>query len=392
MIKVITGAPRSGKSYYAIREIILKNFTWNERFHEWQPLSDDPPTIITNIDGLKIPHVSLLELCHEFQVDVARLCTMRIFDEKILPKYPKVVLLIDEAQSYFPLDFKSKETDRQDNTFFFFEYHGHRPVDIYLIGQLWISFSPRIVRLAEYQIEAVRRHLSIAGELRYHFLSGMDIIQRVTLKPDKRIFALYQSTQGELHTTKPPRPYRFYLVAFAVMVCLIVYGIYSLFGNLRYGEKLRASTAGPSRTAASKSGPAPKQADPPAAGVPPGSPGPRISSPPFQPGGVAPAATVPRKYSQIVLGGAWVGEDLVAIDLHGQIVPLSDFPYAFEVQGSGRSRRVVAHVPVGALQSVRPTIWLDGTGVASEPATQTVPTAGQPGQNPRANPVPIPAS
>jgi len=382
MLKVITGAPRSGKSYYALREIILKNFTFNERFHEWQPLSEDPPTIITNIDGLKIPHVNLNELCQELGVDVAHLCTLRVFDNQVLTKYPKVVLLIDEAQSYFPSDFKSKETDRLDNTFFFFEYHGHRPIDIYLIGQLWISFAPRIVRLAEYQIEAVRRHLSFAGELRYHFMSGFDIINRVTLKPDRRIFALYKSSEGELHVTKPPRPYRFYAIAITVALGVILYSLYSLFTGdaLRYGSKLKQEStkgaqpspaAGPQRAGAVM--PAGSSVDAPAQAqgnvLVPGQPA-------FKPSGLADPTLKAQQYAAISMGGMWIGDRLVAVDLNGQVVPVADFPYSYQVQGGGRDRRVVAHVPVGVLQSIRPTFWLDGQGLASEPVA-AAPTGGQ---------------
>jgi len=60
MLKVITGEPRSGKTLFAVREIILKNYVWDSTFLEWRVKTDVPPFVLfTNIDGLRLPHINI---------------------------------------------------------------------------------------------------------------------------------------------------------------------------------------------------------------------------------------------------------------------------------------------------------------------------------------------
>lgn len=99
---VVTGNPRSGKSYYSVWYIATKyfnrmkdgSFVLKKEFADLK--------IISNIDKLKLPHDSLDNIlkfkeyptpAHFFSYDSQM---------KISEKYPKLIYLIDEAQFFFP--------------------------------------------------------------------------------------------------------------------------------------------------------------------------------------------------------------------------------------------------------------------------------------------------
>lgn len=229
-IKVITGAPGAGKSYYAMREVVLKHFDYDNEFHEWKPKENKNFTLITNIEKLKLPHENLEKLLKKFDITYREFFTVdfiRSYTEENGP----IVILLDEAQRYFPKDFKDDRSvtggnDPTKSVFYFFEYHRHLQCDVYLMAQMWTRLHPNIVGLCEYQIDAVRRTLSVTGEFRYRLMSGFDVLSTVVFRPDKKIFALYQSFEGDQENQgQTIRPIRKYLILIGI-ACLCVVGLF----------------------------------------------------------------------------------------------------------------------------------------------------------------------
>ena len=112
MLKVITGEPRSGKTLFAVREIIMKNFEWDSTFFEWRMRKDVPPFMIfTNIDGLRLPHINIDDYFQKNQITVHDFFTLQYFTDVLLIQYPRVLILLDEAHGYFPATFKERKVD-----------------------------------------------------------------------------------------------------------------------------------------------------------------------------------------------------------------------------------------------------------------------------------------
>ncbi|MCF6205079.1 MAG: zonular occludens toxin domain-containing protein, partial [Methylococcaceae bacterium] len=103
-IKIITGVPGSGKSFYAVKEVITKHFEWSDKINEWVNLTD--VTIISNIVGLKLPHIRFDPYLKENNIDYKKFFTSNYFKKILIPKYKKVVILLDEAQKLFPYSFR----------------------------------------------------------------------------------------------------------------------------------------------------------------------------------------------------------------------------------------------------------------------------------------------
>ena len=372
--KVITGVPRSGKSYYSVREVALKHFTWSKDFFEWTP-KKDAPTIITNLEDFRLPHVNFEQFLLENNVDYREFFTLDYFDEFVLPMFGRVVIILDEAQSYFPPDFKDDRAvsggkNRGRSVFFFFEFHGHRPIDIYLIGQLWIAFHPRIVRLGEYQIDAQPKTLSLRkGELTYHFLNqSQHKIDSASFIVDPKIASLYKSSHGELNSNeiRPKRKLIMYaMLLIALIVAMAVFWVPSMFGT---PSKPVASSVGSPSPAKVVSSPKVKR-----------------SSLAFSGGARAMPSKSPEemrewldlekeikeklepaKLTRITTGGAWFGGKLVAINLFGEIIRVSEMPYYYEDLGNNK---ISVLVPNDLLPKARPGVWFSGNEsvVQSEP-------------------------
>ena len=335
-IKVITGVPGSGKSFFAVKEVISKHFEWNDDFNQW--VNKTGVTIISNINGLRLPHVRFKQYLREEGIDYRRFFTVNYFDKILIPRFHKVVILLDEAQKMFPTNFKdvkgAEDNPEELSNFYFFEYHRHLSSDVYIIGQLWTRFSPNIVNLSEYQIDAQRRSLSVVGEFKYFFRNGFEVYYKKTLKPDKKIFALYQSTDTEENKGGEIRPIRRLAIFIAVgFLCVFISGKYLIHrmtgsshenhvSNVDKVSKpvvpLKAAAIGRVETAAA------------------------IGSKPLP---------LPESVTRIKLGGMWFGKRLVGIEFFGRVVPVSEFTYHFEANSSDLT--VVADIPDGILGQVQ---------------------------------------
>ena len=217
-LRVISGVPGAGKSYYAVNHIISK---YCVPFGDVYQLKKDY-IIVTNIEGLLLPTVDLSaavkksgSIEHFFTQTVQKKVT-----EKYQSEGKKVVYIIDEAQQYFHRRFYNRDV------FAFFESHRHYGLDIYLLTQNSNLLPKDLISLVEIEIRAVPRTLSIAG-FNYLRKSNKDIIGREFLRKKRTIFGMYKSMSGE-ETEKIKTPYLKYIVPVVVLFAL---GFYLLSGS-----------------------------------------------------------------------------------------------------------------------------------------------------------------
>ncbi len=186
MITLVEGNIGSGKTYFVVHQILNRYYKFCETEIRWIPRPDMEFTLYSNVDGFHIAK-DLDEAIRkaggvskffnaEYQQEFARL--------------NKHIYVIDEVQK--PEFFHRKFYDPK--VFYFFQYHRHFGVDIYLITQDVYSVARELQTLPEYRINAVRRSYAYAKEFRYHYMCGKDIFRRRTLRIDLKVFSAYRSS------------------------------------------------------------------------------------------------------------------------------------------------------------------------------------------------------
>jgi zona occludens toxin (predicted ATPase) len=220
MLKIITGKPGSGKTYYAIKEL-LNNC-------DYDPIAgvyDTKPGIqlITSIDNVQFN-------ARNFDQELKGKTLEQFFDvehwEQYTKQYKKVVIVIDEAQRYFP----SKARDIPNSVFFWFEYHRHFGMDVILITQDPWSIHRRILTLAENYIEAQPASMRIKNNLfkyKRRCTTTNEVLSNEFIKTDDKVFAAYRSATHKEGIKKQPGALKFYYAAIlgiAVVFSLSLYG------------------------------------------------------------------------------------------------------------------------------------------------------------------------
>lgn len=257
-IRVVTGVPGSGKTYWVVKHLADKYCS----LEGGQYRLKGNYLIVTNIDSLTLPHKSLDDCLAE--VPLEKFFTVE-YQKEFVQGYEGVLYVIDEAQRYFHRRFYNKDV------FFFFQYHRHLGIDIYLVTQDFRVLPRELRSLAEFEIKAHRRTTSLLGEFRYSICVAGDTVDRKVFKPDKRIFALYRSMVAD-EVEKPKRtPMWKYVAVVAVFLVLSVGLFYrsfiapyrhvsthSPYGFVKGGP---VATAQPSTAPASASSPASAPAD-----------------------------------------------------------------------------------------------------------------------------------
>jgi len=256
---VISGKLGGGKTYYAIHWLV-KNYckligdggffiNFIVRFFLKDYLSSfglgeyiiDPVKkvkIITNIDGLKLPHESFDDLVkqaggvEQFFINAGGLdADFKVDKEKVLYPGYNVIFIIDEAQRYF----RYKHCKLSSLALFYFEYSRHLGHDIFLISQSPKSLLPELMRLVETFRVAQPRTLNIANELTYRLYSGENGTDEIGVErvlKSKKIMRLYQSmTQKESVKIKNP-VFRRFLVALVISLIGLFYGAYNFYKTI----------------------------------------------------------------------------------------------------------------------------------------------------------------
>ncbi len=208
-VYIVTGIPGSGKTYWCVTHILRKYFSFDRVLQEYIPRSDF--TIYSNIDSLRLDHVVLPEVLKD--VPKETFFTVE-YQKELLVKHHRIIYFIDEAQFLFPTKFSDNDV------LFFFEYHRHLGIDIYLLCPDAGDLPRRMRTLAEYVLKASARSLRFVNEFRFHkVVEGMRT-GNIMLRFDKRVFALYRSMSMS-EGVKIKRVATKYLVALCLLLLLV---------------------------------------------------------------------------------------------------------------------------------------------------------------------------
>lgn len=222
-VQIIEGIPRTGKSYYLVRNLVLTYFDRDKKTGELtlKPEYADLK-ILSNIDGLKVPHEDL-DKTIEKSGGVSRFFS-KDFQETIFKKYPQVLYVIDEAQDYFPSNFKD------NNVFAWFRYHGHWGQEIILACHGSNLLPLNIAKLADSTIRTMPQSISFFGgkDLKYsHIVSGEKLDTKPLIKR-KWVFDLYRSQNSKV-IQKPKNPFGKYAILLIIAVLFGAWNVRKLF-------------------------------------------------------------------------------------------------------------------------------------------------------------------
>jgi len=228
MIVLYTGVPGSGKTYLAVKTIsdLLKNKdnivlsnVEGFRFERFKLYRDYQINRMTDTTFISVETGTYIDITPELEKRGAS-----FFDYNYIKKYlsterfenKNIFFFIDECQRYLSRNLRDPEI------IYFFDYHRHWGLDIYLMSQASYKICPEIVALTEYELRAVPASLKFKNMFVYKRLINNDILGRQILKRDKRIFSLYKSFNVQNDNIKMPK------ILFAIPV-FFVFAIFALF-------------------------------------------------------------------------------------------------------------------------------------------------------------------
>ncbi len=235
MISIVYGVPGSGKTYYSVYRLskILKN---NDNF-----------VLISNIENLKIDHLKLDDLINNyggldnfFNVDCE-------FWKQDLEK--KKLLFIDEAQRYFNKRFFSS------TVFFFFQYHRHLNIDIYLITQSYKTLPTELVVLCELLVQAVPPSFRIFGNSFRYLVKDLEThetVDKFDIPFDRSIASLYTSALVVDKNRKMTYTQKYVLIS-VVLVVVALFVLLIFFPKLLLNKSSDKSKNNSSSISSSKS-------------------------------------------------------------------------------------------------------------------------------------------
>jgi len=215
----IGGKPGSGKTFWVVTHLLKKYFQYDKVLDEYFPRI--PIAIISNVEELKLDHYLLQEMI-EKAGGVSKFFTVD-YQKELLKRFPRIVYVIDEAGSpdYFPVKLKDEKM------IFFFQYHRHLGIDIYLIAPGVSNICGAIVRLMEYRVQANARSKRLLREFRYDKIVEGDKAGKQVLMWDRRVFALYKSmSQSEGETVGSLSRKYIYITVFFIIGAIVAFGYF----------------------------------------------------------------------------------------------------------------------------------------------------------------------
>jgi len=230
MLKIITGKPGSGKSYYAIKQL-LKECDYDPIARVWDKKND--VQLICSIDGCKFNHKNFDSMvAGEGTTDTGKYDSKKLasfFDvekwEEITKGYKKTIIVIDEAQRYFP----SHARDLPNSIFFWFEYHRHYGIDIILLTQHPWSLHRRLLNLVETYIEAQPSTMRLSQSLfkyRLRDTTSNEVVGTEVLKTEQIVFDAYKSARHDKGLEKPKSLTLKYAIYLLPVVFIVGFSIY----------------------------------------------------------------------------------------------------------------------------------------------------------------------
>lgn len=211
MITLVEGMIGAGKTYYVVQDVLNKYYRFCENDLQWRPKEDLDFALYSNVDGFLVAHDLIEAIKQAGSIDVF----FTVEYQRAFAREKKHIYVIDEAQK--PEFFHRKYYNA--NVFYFFQYHRHLGLDIYLITQDVSSLAKELQSLNEYHIRAVRRSYSFKNEFRYNFMVGREIFRRRMLKKDLRVFRAYRSSNelGGQKVKSFAGKFYLYIIGFMIM-------------------------------------------------------------------------------------------------------------------------------------------------------------------------------
>lgn len=183
-ITLLTGVPGSGKSYFAMNKI-CELLATHESF-----------LIVSNIDGTNDKIFDRRYLYTKFTLEMLRNDNMKDYlphlraQHGLEPSAP-IYLFIDECQNYYGPSCKD------ENAFFFLDYHRHYGVEIFLITQKDTKIRREVEALCETEIRGLPPSLGVLpGYFLYNHKCGGEIFEKIRLKKKQEVFKAYRSFQA----------------------------------------------------------------------------------------------------------------------------------------------------------------------------------------------------
>jgi len=316
-IRIITGTPGAGKTFFAMNHIVNNYCYYSKKSASYRLKKDF--TIISNIDEMSLKHISLDDALEQSGKNIESFF-VEPYQRKITDKYKKIIYILDEASRYFHSKFFNNDV------FYYFQYHRHLGHDIYLIVHQFDLLPKQIRALAEYEIRAVNRSLSLLGEFKYNILLGKEIIDRKLIKRNKKIFELYKS-QDFSESEKIKNPFR-KVFAFLIVFSLISgYFFYKTFLPKFYSKK--ATVTGGSLPV--KGGSLPEG----------------VRSGKFN-------NIMPSDFYEIQLSFIQYGDQIYLVDpVSNNIIPAVSFPYKLRIAKNISKAQFFAQIPKSDLEMIK---------------------------------------
>lgn len=227
MITLIEGRIGSGKSYFAVRDVLLKYYRFDTDKVHWVMRDDIADVVVyTNIDGFWV--------ANDLDTAVKKAGGLEVFFtesyQKKFTRLKKHVYIIDEAQraSLFHKKFYNADV------FFVFEYSRHLGIDFILITQDLYKLSPGLINLPEIHIKVQRRSMVVfRNSFVYMYMSDKDVLMKKFIKADPRIFAAYRSQRAsEFMSVKSFS--RRYLVIVLLLIMVACGGFYTFIKSFSW--------------------------------------------------------------------------------------------------------------------------------------------------------------
>ncbi len=250
-IRIVEGVLGSGKTYFSVHWLVT-NCCKELKDGGYVLDPEQRIRVLTNIDGLKLPHESFEDALKEaggFE---------KFFTEKYQESFSRgyrLIYILDEAQEWF----RTGYVKLLHENLIYFEKSRHHAHDIWLITQEAKKIHPHVAGLCEYIATAEPRSLSIAGEMTYrsHTYSGTEL-ETYRLLFSSKIAGLYKSaSQQEAVKIKNPI-WRRYMLALAFAALLMLVGLSSFVKKWTHfmggdGEQKKSAPAAASSVPSSSS-------------------------------------------------------------------------------------------------------------------------------------------
>jgi len=222
-IRLITGVPGSGKTCLALKLLTDLYFNYSSQHDQFflKPEFQDI-TIISNIDGLKLEHISLEHILTATKLDFYSFFNYE-YQEKISKKYPKIIYVLDECQIYL-----SPKRLKNLDTIIYFDKHRHLDHEIFLITQDFKKIHIEINTLAETEFRLTKRSFSVFGEFRYLCKSSGEVFDQKSFKPPKHIFRIYKSFTSNQNQIKHKNIARKYILVPVFLFLISGFIFYSM--------------------------------------------------------------------------------------------------------------------------------------------------------------------